>query len=695
MDLSKFNEAQLQAITSNAQYIKVIAGAGSGKTEVLTNRIAYLISEKGIPSKKILAITFTNKAANEMKQRINKVLEDNTFFGTIATFHSFCFRILKEDINLLGYSREFTILDTEDQKAILKNINKELKYDNDVFKVKSIISYISGIKNNYDEYEDEYLEDIYDEFYQRYEEYLKENNYLDFDDLILKTVEVLANNPLILDKWRYRYNYIHVDEFQDTNDSQYELVKLLGYNQNVFVVGDPDQNIYSWRGSKIDYILNFESYFPNAVEIKLEHNYRSKAHILEVANDLIQQNQQRIDKKLLPTIPSSSKVVVHRSESPIEEAAFIVETINDLIFEEDGVNYDDFAILYRANYISRIFEQTLTKARIDYKVIGSVRFFERKEIKDLIAYLRLSFNKDNLALQRIINVPKRGLGPKAIDKLFDYSMHSNQIPYDVLERDLDNVKFSSKQSSAIKSFVSVIEESKIHEDAYSRLKYISDYIDVIEEYHVLSEDYQIRKANINELLEYALSSNQSVEEFLSDIALFNNEEEDNSPKVSLMSMHSAKGLEFDYVFCVHLNDGIFPSMNTLEKGSFEEERRLAYVAFTRARKQLYLLSHKYSGYNYTSQPLSLFVKTLDNDHINGNVATKSSPSNKISLTNVKSIIPPKNSETFIQGDIVVHPTFKKGVIISIDGNIAKIAFSKEFGIKSISVDYIEKLKTNV
>lgn len=699
MDLSQFNPQQQEAIVATNPYIKVIAGAGSGKTAVLTTRIAYLIMERNVNPARILAITFTNKAASEMKERVFDLLGEQRFefTGLISTFHSFCLRILKEDINMLGYPRNFTIIDSDDQKSILKKINKELEYDSDVFKVKSIIAYISNKKNDYfEEGIDEYLAKIYDVYYEKYQTFLQENFYLDFDDLILKCVELFKTNQVILDKWRYRFNYIHVDEFQDTNASQYELVKLLGHEQNVFVVGDPDQNIYSWRGSKIDYILNFEDDFANAITIKLEYNYRSKAHILEIANDLIANNENRIEKNLIPTIDSEDKVVHFVANTADDEANYVVEKINDIITSVPGVNYDDFAILYRSNYISRVFEQKLNQARIDYKIIGGTRFFERKEIKDVLAYLKVIQNQDTLALMRIINLPKRKMGEKSIDKVVEYANQHQIQPYEALLNHLSDLKLTKVQTQNMDDLVEFIEESKNIDDVSELIENLINRFNLLEDYASGSIDYETRNQNLQELISYAITNDENLEDFLLNVSLVNNDNEEHTPQVSLMTMHSAKGLEFDYVFAVHLNDGVFPSMFSMERLNFEEERRLAYVAFTRAKKQLYLLSHTFSkGMFNGNTSSSLFVKEIDTQHLDKEGRYLQDLHAPIQVNEMELLKKKKakltSAEDFRAGDKVNHPSFKKGIILEINDNIAKIAFGADVGIKHINLDFIEKI----
>lgn len=688
MDLNKFNPQQREAITSIAPYIRVIAGAGSGKTAVLTNRIAYLILERDVSQRNILAITFTNKAAKEMERRVLKLINQDKFQGIIATFHSFCLRILREDINKLGYEKNFIVIDTDDQKSILKNINKRLNYDNEYFKVKSIIQFISSKKNNYglNDYDDITLK-VYEEFYEEYEAVLKKDNLLDFDDLIKKTVELFKQEPLILDKWRFRFPYVHVDEFQDTNELQYELIKLLAYELNLFVVGDPDQTIYTWRGAKIDFILNFEKDFKGAQTIKLEYNYRSQKPILELANSLIKHNSDRIEKELIATKDAYDKTIHYIGEYPEDEAEYVVNRIKQLV--STGVKLSEIAILYRSNYISRIFEQYLTKNNIDYRIVGTVRFFERKEIKDVIGYLKTIALQDNTSLLRIINVPKRKIGEKSIDKILKYSNEHDLKIYDVLLHKLDEVGLSATQKKNLSSLMVFLESQKNLESVEVFDNILSTY-NILEEYHENSIDYQTRLDNLNEFRNYLINNNTDLIDLLQEMSISNQNEDDDINQVSLMSIHSAKGLEFKYVFVVYLCDGIFPSMYSLDNLNLEEERRLAYVAFTRAEEQLCLLSHSRNNTPYTMSS-SMFVKELDEDLLDkeGRVSQDHHLQPKINKTST--FLAQKDSdEQFKVGDVVVHPVFNKGVILKINDNILTIAFEQKIGVKQISCGFVSK-----
>ena len=693
MDLSGFNKTQYQAITSTAPYIKVIAGAGSGKTAVLTNRIAYLVKQRNVSPLKILAITFTNKAANEMKERVLKLLQIDKFEGMVATFHSFCLRILKEDINLLGYSRNFNIIDGDDQKRIIKELNKTLNCDSNLFVPNSIIHYIASKKNDYECYYDDEVVEIYQKFYQEYQKYLQANDSVDFDDLILLVNKLFASNAQCLEKWRYRYHYLHVDEFQDINKAQYELIKYLGKDLNVFVVGDPDQNIYSWRGACIDYILNFETDFYPSEVIKLEYNYRSSSHILAVANSLIEHNDNRIDKVLKATITEENIKVQHFiGHTDLDEADYVVRTIFDVITNTAGVNYQDFAILYRANYISRVFETKLMEADIPYQVIGGLKFFERKEIKDLLAYLKVINNEDNLSLLRIINTPKRKLGDASINKVIKAAERLQVNYYQCLKNHLAEIGLSTTQCNNVRLFVNNIEELKKETAAPGYLlTQLAQRFDVISEYHHGSAEYTSRQENIQELINYAQSTNLDTNDFVQMISLDTTYEEGNDAyKVNLLSIHSAKGLEFKYVFVVYLMDGIFPSKHALSREGLEEERRLAYVAFTRAKKQLYLLSHT-RGFDFSVYNSSIFLKEIEQELLEKDGVKQFDDYVLPAYDDVETASAEETNADYEVGEAVVHPKFHKGIIIAIDGEVLTIAFEHPHGIKYINQNFIRKV----
>lgn len=687
INLSRFNEQQLFAITDESPYIKVIAGAGSGKTSVLTTRIAYLIQNRNIRSNKILAITFTNKAANEMKQRVENILVNDSFKGQILTFHSYCLRVLKEDINILGYDRSFSIIDSDDQKRIIKQLLKRFNINGSICKPNDVLAYISNKKNLLTN--DACVENIqiFDKLFDNYNIYLKENNAVDFDDLIILCVKLFKENSLILEKWRYRFNYIHVDEFQDTNYYQYELIRLIAFELNLFVVGDPDQTIYTWRGASIDYILNFEEDFIDAKSIKLEYNYRSAKHILDCANNVIVNNLERIDKKLIASIDSNDLVVHYSCQTKNEEALFVVDTIKSLMNSDDSINFSDFAILYRANYISRVFEQVLARSNIDYQIIGGIRFYERQEIKDLMAYLKVALIDDNLSFTRIINLPKRKIGPAMLEKIVRIADYNNVSYYSAIKDYHSELSFNKAQVSHIKQFIDVIEHIKLLDNLYDIFNYITDSFDIYESYDEI--DMLKRVDNVNELKAYANTYQGNVIDFIQEASLqSSSDDKDKNRHVSLMSVHAAKGLEFKYVFAVHLAQGIFPSTRAIMEGSLEEERRLAYVCFTRAKKQLYLLNHTYSDYQgYLNE--SAFIEEIGCDLLDSNLIKHKPIINKIKTTEqVLKLKVMENDTVFKIKDKVVHKIFGLGIIINIEDAILTIAFSNEFGVKKINKNFI-------
>lgn len=695
IDLSLFNDAQKQAITDTHPYIKVIAGAGSGKTAVLTNRIAYLVQERNINPYKILAITFTNKAAKEMKNRVEKLLEIDRFEGVISTFHSLGLRILKEDINRLGYDKDFNIIDGDDQKKIIRDLNKKLNYDNDIFKVNSIISYISNKKNRQETFYYEYTSKVYDKFYEAYQAYLKKFNSLDFDDLIVLSVELFKKDQTILEKWRYRFHYIHVDEFQDTNYYQYELVKLLGMDLNVFVVGDPDQTIYTWRGAKIDYILNFEDDFKGAIEIKLEYNYRSFKHILDVANSVIVNNRSRVEKELVAYKEGDDEKVIHYvATSRSAEADFVVDKINETIENNEGANYNDFAILYRSNYNSRVFEQALTRNSIDYRIVGTTRFFERQEIKDLLAYLKLINNRDDLSFLRVINVPKRKIGSKMLDKIITQAEYYHCSFFDVIDKYQDTLNLNKVQKQKIDEFITFIKQDHDFENIGELIDDIARKFDILEGLNEQDIAYQKKLDNINELITYATNYQGELSDFLLDTSLDTNDEEDAKQAVTMMSIHGAKGLEFDYVFVVHMSDGIFPSERSLMENNIEEERRLAYVAFTRARKQLFIVSHSFNDF-HDPVSSSMFIKEIGNNMLQREGRFSQDFFIKPKIDEFANMKQRKKSQTtpddFAVHDIVIHPLYKKGVVIQVETDVLTIAFENNIGIKVIQKGFVEKV----
>lgn len=699
--LEGLNDRQREAVLHTEGPLLILAGAGSGKTRVVTHKIAYLIEEKGIFPGNILAITFTNKAANEMKERVGKLLSSVAEDMWIGTFHSVCVRILRRDIDKIGYNRSFTIYDRDDQITLIRECIKERNLNKDMYKESAILSHISNLKdnmvdpNNYINlnYKDFYLRNV-GELYLLYEEKLKQYNALDFDDLIIKTVKLFKENPSVLDYYQRKFQYIFVDEYQDTNKIQYELVRLLSDRyKNICVVGDPDQSIYSWRNADISNILDFEKDFENATTIILEQNYRSTKKILQVANNVIKNNFERKEKNLWTNNIEGEPVVYKELDSSEDEAIFVAQKIKELMAK--GYNLSDFAILYRTNAQSRSFEDMFIRNSIPYKIVGGVKFYDRKEVKDILAYLKLLDNPaDNISLKRIINVPKRGIGDATVEKLEEIALNRASSMYDVL-LDLKEIdELSSRAKSNLKPFIDMMNRLM----ALKEIMGVKDFIEeVINSTGYLAElerensiEAQTRIENIKELLSVAIdfevrTGEASLEEFLATIALLSDIDKtsDDSNVVTLMTVHSAKGLEFPVVFLVGMEEGLFPISRALDnEEDLEEERRLCYVAITRAEKLLYITNAKirtiYGNINYTLP--SRFINEMgdtilraDNEIykeklINIKDYTKKNDNpfdiNSYSIKTKSNIKTNENLEVNI-GDKVRHKKFGLGTVVQI------------------------------
>ncbi len=616
------NPEQKKAVQHDRGPLLILAGAGSGKTRVLTHRIAYLIEERGVSPYQILAITFTNKAAREMKERVEKTVGEESANIWVSTFHSTCVRFLRRFIEYLGFDRNFTIYDADDQKALMKDILKQFQIDSKQMGPKLFLSAISSAKDELVSPE-AYALTAYDysakriaEVYREYQRRLKANNALDFDDLIMKTVELFRTQPDVLSYYQRRFRYIMVDEYQDTNTAQFQLIKLLAsyenedgeIEHNLCVVGDDDQSIYKFRGANIYNILNFEKEYPDARVIKLEQNYRSTQSILNAANEVIHNNKGRKDKALWTKNEEGSSVHFTRYASDIDEGNFVGDKINELI-EEKGLEFKDFAILYRTNAQSLVFEKSLRSKHIKAKTIGALSFFQRKEIKDILAYLKTIDNaRDDIALVRIINVPKRGIGLTTIDRIREYALRHDIGMYTALEQ-VQSIQTVERAKSKIQSFTALIESLR-YEQNNNKMplkelikKLLSDtgYVDELRADEPETAEERIQ--NIDALISYAERYEQtedlpSLTGFLeycglnSEEAASDESEEDDDNYVSLMTLHNAKGLEFPYVFLCGMEEGLFPSFMSLNaehpEEEIEEERRLCYVGITRAMKELYM-----------------------------------------------------------------------------------------------------------
>lgn len=607
------NDMQKEAVYQTEGPVLILAGAGSGKTRVLTHRIAYLIEEKGVNPWNILAITFTNKAAGEMRERVDQLIGFGSESIWVSTFHSACVRILRRFIDRLGYDTNFTIYDTDDQKSLMKEVCRYLQIDTKMYKERALLSAISSAKNEMispEEYrldaEGDFSRKKIAEVYAEYEKQLRANNALDFDDLLVKAVQLFQTQPDVLEYYQERFRYIMVDEYQDTNTVQFRLIQILSSKyRNLCVVGDDDQSIYKFRGANIKNILNFEEEFPDAVVIKLEQNYRSTSTILNAANAVIRNNHGRKDKTLWTENPEGEKLVCRQFDNAYDEADYIAGAIQKKV-KEEGASYNECAVLYRTNAQSRMFEERFVSTNIPYKVIGGVNFYARREIKDLLAYLRTIENgRDDLAVRRIINVPKRGIGLTSINRVQEYAIQKEIGFYEAL-RAADLIPNIGRAVSRLESFTALIEHFKEESGRMTPLALLNDIIETLDYESYLEEidmeDAESRIENVEELKSKVASYEESCEQtgeqptlsgFLEEVALVADIDnlDEESDYVVLMTLHSAKGLEFPYVFLAGMEDGLFPSYMTItadDPMELEEERRLCYVGITRAMKELTL-----------------------------------------------------------------------------------------------------------
>ncbi|MBE5849773.1 MAG: DNA helicase PcrA [Lachnospiraceae bacterium] len=638
--LEILNDKQKEAAGQLEGPVLILAGAGSGKTRVLTNRTAYMIDEAGISPWNILAITFTNKAADEMRERIDRLVGQGCESIWVATFHSTCVRILRRHIDLLGFDNNFTIYDTDDSKSVIKEILKRREVDTKQYPDKRFLNWISSCKNELSTPEDEmeealgdYTDELYAKVYKDYQDALRKNNALDFDDLIMKTVELFKAFPEVLENYQNRFLYIMVDEYQDTNTAQFELIRLLAdKNKNICVVGDDDQSIYKFRGANIRNILDFEKVYPNAKVVKLEQNYRSTQTILDAANSVISNNSSRKAKSLWTDRGEGEKIRFINTDTAYEEA----ETIVDMICRErrsGKCEYRDNAILYRTNAQSRILEEKCIMAGIPYSVVGGVNFYSRKEIKDILAYIKTIDNgKDDLAVRRIINVPKRGIGATTIGKLADYGTEHGLNFYDCCIR-AEEILGHGKAADKISEFVSLIGLFKSKLEFISIEQLINDIVDRTDYEEMLTEsdpdDAAERMENIGELINKAVSFEEQTDEptlshFLEEVALVADIDnvDENADKVMLMTLHSAKGLEFPNVYLAGMEDGLFPGFMSIcsdDETEIEEERRLCYVGITRAMNRLTISAARSRMIRGETQynAVSRFVKEIPEELFEG------------------------------------------------------------------------------
>ena len=667
-------------------------------------RIAYLIEQKHINPKNVLAITFTNKAANEMKNRISEMLGEAGDGAFISTIHSLCVRILKEEIGVFGYPKNFTIVDGDDQKTILKEAYKEFNIDKKDLSYGSALDYIANCKYEELSYE-KAMDQAYGEkklvdkanVYKYYDERLKSLYALDFDDLILFTVRLFKLHKDILKKWSSKFVYIHVDEFQDIDKTQYELIKLLSStHDNVYVVGDPDQTIYTWRGADVNIIVNFDKDFKNTKTIILNQNYRSTNNILEGANSLIKYNKSRVPKDLFSENGDGDKIVHKTLPDETSEAYYVVSCIQSLL--NQGYEYNDIAILYRSNYLSREVEKVFIENRIPYVIYGGIRFYERMEVKDILSYLRLIVTGDDLAFQRVINQPKRGIGQKSIDTIFSLAKDNNISMYEVVKQGL-----FAKNQSVLESFVDMVERWKSSLDGKPLEEVLTDVFEQSGYRSMLEKENETErienvKSLIDDIKDYQETyPGSTLADYLSMISLYTDKANtDGSASVSLMTIHASKGLEFKVVFVVGLSEGIFPSERTmLEQKGVEEERRLAYVAYTRAKEKLTLTDTSSFSYVVNSaKTTSRFVNEVDEkyiEHLDKPVVKQQSVFDVPFTTKISSIEPkkeaPRRPSRYRKSDVVIHKIFGEGVVVKCDGDFVTVAFSYPHGTKTIKADH--------
>ena len=718
--VQNMNENQLKAILKTQGAVMVIAGAGSGKTRVLTNRIAYLIAEKNVLESNILAITFTNKAAKEMKERVYSLVGETSKYIWINTFHSMCVRILRQHIDLLGYNKNFTILDTSEQKTIIKNIVKELNLSEDSYQPNNILKIISNSKNSMISVNEMkaqarfgFMKNVA-EIYEYYQKYLKKNSVLDFDDLMLKTIVLFEKHPEVLAIYQNKFEYIHVDEYQDTNVIQYKLIKMLSeVHNNICVVGDDDQSIYSWRGACSDNIINFEKDYEDVEVIFLDQNYRSNSTILDAANAVIKNNTDRKDKALWSENKGGDKITVYAATNDKDETDDIAKKTLDL--KAQGVDYKDIAILYRANYLSRSMENSCMAFGIPYKLIGSLKFLQRQEIRDLLAYMNVIVNKnDEFSLRRIINVPKRGIGASSMAKIDNYAEQYGLSLFEAL-KNIDMIGVSKKIITNIHLLTQLIEkysqtEQYSIEDLIVGIYKDSGYESMLKE---SADAYaESRIENISELVSSAKqfsSMNDNLIDFISEMSLTSDADDENEDdSVVLSTVHAAKGLEYRVVFIMGLEENLFPSIRDAEssedeRNKMEEERRLAYVAITRAKEKLFMsyANRRMQFGSIKNNKRSRFLDEVPNKLMHfesgfGATANDSGESQLESVTKFISRLSPKIKiadkpktdvrTNYVVGDIVVHKKFGEGKVLSIEKDSVKVDFEK-VGPKILLIEY--------
>ncbi|MCY8696191.1 DNA helicase PcrA [Bacillus inaquosorum] len=721
--LSGLNPVQQEAVKTTDGPLLLMAGAGSGKTRVLTHRIAYLMAEKHVAPWNILAITFTNKAAREMKERVESILGPGADDIWISTFHSMCVRILRRDIDRIGINRNFSILDTADQLSVIKGILKERNLDPKKFDPRSILGTISSAKNELTEPEEfskvagGYYDQVVSDVYADYQKKLLKNQSLDFDDLIMTTIKLFDRVPEVLEFYQRKFQYIHVDEYQDTNRAQYMLVKQLAERfRNLCVVGDSDQSIYRWRGADIANILSFEKDYPNASVILLEQNYRSTKRILRAANEVIKNNSNRKPKNLWTENDEGIKISYYRGDNEFGEGQFVAGKIHQL-HSSGKRKLSDIAILYRTNAQSRVIEETLLKAGLNYNIVGGTKFYDRKEIKDILAYLRLVSNPDDdISFTRIVNVPKRGVGATSLEKIASYAAMNGLSFFQAIQQ-VDFIGVSAKAANALDSFRQMIENLTNMQDYLSITELTEEILDKTEYREMLkaekSIEAQSRLENIDEFLSVTNNFEQKSEDktlvaFLTDLALIadidqlDQKEEESGGKdaITLMTLHAAKGLEFPVVFLMGLEEGVFPhSRSLMEEAEMEEERRLAYVGITRAEQELYLTNAKMRTlFGRTNMnPESRFIAEIPDDlleNLNEKKETRAPSARKMQprrgpVSRPVSYASKTGGDTlnWAVGDKAGHKKWGTGTVVSVkgegEGTELDIAFPSPVGVKRL------------
>ncbi|MBU1019534.1 MAG: UvrD-helicase domain-containing protein [Patescibacteria group bacterium] len=718
--LKNLNEKQMEAVTTTAGPVLIIAGAGSGKTRALTHRIAYLIKHHKVNPWNILGVTFTNKAAAEMQKRVFKLLYpcENGFpapenlrnydLPMLGTFHSICVRILRKEAHLLGYENSFTIYDAIDSEALVKQVMKDLQYDPKAVNPRAVLSHISGAKNELMDWEDyevrahNYFTEKVAKIYKNYQKRLRRNQAMDFDDLIMQTVSILRQYPDVLDKYQEKFKFILVDEYQDTNHAQYTLVELLAQKyRNICVVGDSDQSIYSWRGANMQNILDFEKDYPDAKAVFLEQNYRSTPVILDAAHDVIVKNRNRKDKKMWTEREGGELIRIWTARDELDEGEMIAREIEDRIRGHECPDYRDFVALYRTNAQSRVLEEVFMRYGIPYRIIGGVKFYQRKEIKDLLAYLRVIHNPhDTVSLLRIINVPARNIGAKTIEVVQEYSARHQMSFWDVLEA-ADELQGELPESkiAALRRFVAIIKDGRKFNSSHTASGVINEIL-VASKYKDFlldgSDEGEIRFENVLELISVSskydrLEPGISLSTFLEEVSLISDldslDEKDNA--VTFMTLHSAKGLEFPCVFVCGLEEGIFPhSRSLLDPQEMEEERRLMYVGMTRAVDELFLLhaERRMLYGDVKNNAASQFLLDLPDELVERNSGAVKVPT--IRAFGHRSI--PVEVEEGVEiemgiGDRVFHKFFGQGVVTEIVGGVITVAFDdRSVGVKKLA-----------